>query len=110
MTIFRKLNWKAYSGKQQHLILEEVKKAITSCGGFIIDFNFFSDLAINLSIEIEGSKISNLHKELSHVLSMGAQEATDQGENPEEGWMIFLHISFSRGTGNVHQDIPSVPG
>ena len=62
--MIKKLNWEAYSSHKRIIAIEEIKQVIINNGGYIINYNMFSDLAISLSIEIEENQILIFHREL----------------------------------------------
>ena len=47
----KKLNIASYAPVQyRHQILSELEEIVTRCGGYVNDYNFFSDLAVSLQI------------------------------------------------------------
>ena len=66
----KKLSWQAFSNDERNEVIETVKNTISLCDGCILNFNMFSDLALNLSIEIEENKIQELHRALSLVVNL----------------------------------------
>ena len=105
-----KLNWKIFSAQDRNKTLEALKDIISSNDGFIVDFNFFSDLALTLTIEIEERRIKGLHSAISQVANIS--ELENIAFNPEsvKDWWIFLNISFAEGTGELKVIIPEIPG
>lgn len=113
--MFKKLNWEGYSDEERNSSIDKVKKAITSSGGYIVNFNLSSDLAINLSIEIEERKIIALHQYLSQHVKITDIEASlashsSLSTSSTKEWLIFLNLSFSKGKGDFKVNIPKVPG
>lgn len=106
----KKLTWEAYSNEDRNQTIDEVKNAIFSSDGYIVNFNMFSDLALTLSIEIEENKITSLHKALSLVLKITALKLDDLDLSSKKEWLLFMNISFSKGKGELKQNIPDVPG
>lgn len=106
----KKLSWQAFSKNDRNKVIEDVKTTISDGDGCIINFNMFSDLALSLSIEIEENKIHILHKALSLFVNISELETHDLNLESTKEWMIFLNISFSRGKGELKQEIPEVPG
>ena len=106
----KKLNWEAFSNNERNKVIEELKNTVSSSDGYIINFNMFSDLALTLSIEIEENKIQILHKALSSVLNVSELNPHELNLESKKEWLIFISISFSRGKGELKQEIPDVPG
>ena len=105
----RKLNWEVSSNGKRIEIIEEVKKLISTHDGSIMNFNLFSDLALSSCIEVEERRISALHHAFAQLLNIPKFTAELNSESSTE-WFICIHISFARGTGNLRQSIPKVPG
>lgn len=105
----KKLNWSAYSGKSRNELIEEIKNAISSNDGCIINFNMYSDLSLVLNIEIPEDRILDLHNGLNSFLTISDITSADI-QNTKKDWLIFLNISFGRGMGDLKSEIPDVPG
>ncbi|HEY1045553.1 MAG TPA: hypothetical protein VGF79_03880 [Bacteroidia bacterium] len=97
------LHWTAYTGHLRFSALQEVEKIINQYG-FIANFKEFSDLTINIEIEIEPSKIEGLHKALSDYLTI--DEPVEIGNLST----IYLNLTFGAGTGDLKIPVPEVPG
>lgn len=108
--MIRKLNWRAYTSKDRLEVLEEVKRLVMTSSGYIVNFQAFSDLALSLSIQIEEKGIPDLWQALSSVLEVSDTELNHLNPNSESEWLIFIHISFTRGKGNLETIVPEVPG
>jgi len=52
--------------------------------------------------------IDDLYNELIHNLGMDKFEPLNSNNKKER--IIFLNITFSKGTGNLKIEVPSVPG
>ncbi len=103
-----KLNWEAFSNRNRIEVIEEVKQLILDHDGYIIHFKMFSDLALNLNIEIEADKIPTLHQALSSKMSIS--ELENHLFDSKKEWLIFIHLSFGQSHGNLRHEIPEVPG
>lgn len=101
----KKLNWDAFSSHKRIVAIEEIKQVINKNGGYIINFQMFSDLAMSLSIEIEEKQILVLHTELQKIISLAALGSTIIDQNSKKEWMILMNISFSDGSGNMKHEI-----
>jgi len=104
-------SWEGYSNGNRIEIIDEIKSAIQLSDGAIMNFNMFSDLALTLSIEIPANRMNDLHQSLSKILSISiknTEEVKDEKSIKEK--MIYFNISFTKGTGNMKNEIPDVPG
>lgn len=108
--MMKKWNWEAFSSFERTSIIEEVKSTISSNSGAIMNFNMFSDLALNLSIEIEEKDIPKLHSALTKVLSVSNLDNGKLNKMSNKENFIFLNISFASGEGKLKNVIPEVPG
>ena len=108
--IRNKLNWQAISSKERYAALEELKTTISQSGGYITNFKMFSDLALSLTIEIEEGRIPRLYTNLCKTLRIEEQLDEDININSVKEWWILMHVSFSKGTGNLRIAVPAVPG
>ena len=105
-----KLNWEAITIENRTSAIDKVKDAINKIGGYIINFNIYSDLAISLTIEIEEQDILDLHTELNKHIKISNTELENLNKESKQDWWILLNISFSTGKGNLKKEIPNVPG
>lgn len=76
--------------------------------GDIVDINLFSDISLTMRIEIDEFKIDRLYDELSAIMGMDKFEKLNSISKKER--TVYLNISFTRGTGNLRIEVPSVPG
>ena len=74
-----------------------------------MNFNMFSDLAITFSIEIPENKIIELHNALKSILKISDIESKHAIPQSKKEWLIFMNISFSKGTGELKIEKPEVP-
>lgn len=103
----RHLFWKASTSKDRYLVIQEIEACVGQYG-FISEFKQFSDLDMNLCLEVETNKITTLFKALQSILHVD-----DQGSNPDlnkSAQIIYLHLSFLNGTGDLKVEVPAVPG
>lgn len=105
----QKLNWHAYSNDDRNKIIEEVKEAISTSGGCILNFNMFSDLALSLSIEVEENRIQDLYKLLSYILKVSDFNPVNINQESRKEWLVLMNISFAKGKGELKKDVPEVP-
>jgi len=106
----KKLSWEVFSKDDRNNAIEAIKHTISDGDGCIMNFSMFSDLALTISVEIEEEKIQKLYKAFSLVATMSADLPSDINQQSKKEWIIFLSISFIKGTGELKQQIPEVPG
>jgi len=96
--------------QERNKAIEELKGIISNNGGFIINSNFFSDLALSLTIEIEEKDILKLHSTIEESMKISESGLENLNAKSKAEWWIFLNITFSQGTGDLKTDVPNVPG
>lgn len=106
----KKLNWQGYSNQERNKAIEEIKNAISSNDGYIVNFNMFSDLAMSLSVGIDENCILDLHLALQGLLTISDIDRGLINQHSKKEWLIFMNISFSKGKGDLKIDVPEVPG
>ena len=99
--------WTGYSNDERHSSMNTVKMVVAKYGD-IVDFNFFSDISLTMAIEIEEFKIDNLYDEL--VKNIGMDKFEYLNSNSKKERKVYLNITFTKGTGNLIIEVPSVPG
>ncbi|GAB3173609.1 hypothetical protein GCM10027291_30220 [Telluribacter humicola] len=102
-----KIFWTGYSKEERHVAINMVK-SVVSLYGDIVDFKLFSDLSITMVIEIEELKVDGLYNDLLKITGMEYFECLHSTSRRER--RIYLNITFTRGTGNLLIEVPSVPG
>jgi hypothetical protein len=87
--------------------MSQVEKCILNFG-FIVDYKFFSDLSMSVIIEIEERKMEALYEELAKVISLSDFDKFNP--DSEKECTVLFNITFTRGTGDLQNEIPAVPG
>lgn len=98
---------KGYTNEERHSVINKTKSVISNYGD-VVDFMLFSDISLTMKIEIEEFKIDRMYNELNHFLNMDDFEYLDSLSKKER--TVYLHITFTKGTGNLKVAVPSVPG
>ena len=75
----------------------------------ILTFKKYSDLSIGFLIEIEGMKIGTFHRQLKKIVEVADPKQFSPSDQ-RNSYLIFLNISFAKGTGDLKIDVPAVPG
>ncbi|MFZ4985740.1 MAG: hypothetical protein ACOYLF_09785 [Blastocatellia bacterium] len=109
----------AYTRAERHLIIEELREAIAAAGGWIVDFQLFSNLALSITIEIDPAGPARLVESLERLdLQLSAESratALTRSEAPNkksEGReiLVLLNLTFRQGDGELRLPIPPIPG
>lgn len=90
--------------------MEVIKDVISQNDGYIMNFTMFSDLALSLIVEIKAGQISTLHEALTQEVKVSELDSDNSHLKSQKEWLIYMHISFSNGKGDLKQEIPAVPG
>ena len=93
--------WTGYSNNERTIAITEIEKVINTFG-FITDFKLFSDTSISIKIELEELHIYKLYEQLIKNLRMDKFDMISSSSKAER--VIFLNITFVKGTGNIKID------
>lgn len=99
--------WTGYCNGERMISIREVEK-IVNTHGYITDFKLFSDISISIKIEIEELNINPLYEDLNKFMSLDGFESIDSISTVER--VIFLNMTFTKGTGNLRLEIPASLG
>ena len=99
--------WTGYSNNERHSSIITIENVVSKYGD-IVDFKFFSDISFTMAIEIEEFKIDKLYDELTKITVIQKPDYLNSISKIER--TIYLNITFTKGTGNLKIEIPSVPG
>ena len=99
--------WTGYSEKNRYSTIQAIQTIVSKYGD-IVDFKLFSDISINITIELEEHKVDVLFHHLKDIIGMGEFEYLDSISTKER--TIYLNLSFSKGSGNLIIETPAVPG
>lgn len=99
--------WKGICHYNRTKAISELETIINTYG-FITDFKQYSDLFMMLKIEIEEHKIDQLYEVLQNIIQLDEAEKLHSSSTIER--VVFLNVSFTKGTGNLRIEVPSVPG
>lgn len=99
--------WSAISRDERHKAIGEITDTVNR-HAIVLNFQRFSDLALSLLLEVEAGKLPALFADLNSILSLngGDPESTSSANT----CLVFLNITFARGTGNLAIEVPEVPG
>ena len=113
----KKLNIISYARSEyRNTIMSKIENATTTCGGYIDDFNFFSDLAT--SLRILGIRQPDTLKQFYERLKLDINEleldvqtikTLDDCSSSTEQYLLFIlfQILFIDAKGNLRRDVPA---
>ena len=114
MQKFLRLN--ATTKADRHLVIESVKNAIATSGGWILDFKLFSNLSAFISFELPQENLVTLPDALNEIglqLNKAGLQAiydlTDQQTAPAE-ISATLQITFIHDEPDLRIPVPMIPG
>lgn len=99
--------WTAYTENDRHAAISQIQAIVAQFGG-LVDMRLFSDISLALTIEIQESKIDNLYQALANLIAIDKSDLVNSISTRER--TIYLNISFSKATGDLKQEVSSVPG
>ena len=99
--------WIGFSNDERHSVISNISRVISKFGD-VVDVHLFSDISLSMTIEIEELKTDKLYDELSQII--GLQKFKYLNSNSKKERTVYLNITFSKGTGNLKIEVPSVPG
>lgn len=99
--------WTGYCNLERNRAIGEMSNVIGKFG-YIVDFKQYADVSIAIQIEVEAPNASKLFHALKDLMQLNGSDDTSPSSNKEI--MLFLHVTFIRGTGNLTHEIPAIPG
>jgi hypothetical protein len=99
--------WTGFSDDERHSAIDKIQSVVSKYGD-VVDVHLFSDISLSFTIEIEEFKIDKLYDELTKIIGIQKPEFLNSISKNER--TIYLNITFSKGTGNLRIEVPSVPG
>ena len=99
--------WTGYTNQDRNLAITHLTGIINSYG-YIVDFKQLSDISLTFVIEIAESKIDTLFHVLEDSISIDRFELLNSTSAIER--VIYLNITFTKGTGDLKIEVPAIPG
>ncbi len=99
--------WTGFCNQERTAAISDLEKLVNHYG-YITDFKLFSDISIAITIELQELNIDKLYNALKKYISLNDAESVNSVSSAER--VIYLNITFMKGTGNLKIDIPAVPG
>ncbi|CAF2961464.1 unnamed protein product [Rotaria sp. Silwood2] len=114
----KKMNITSYASVgNRNTIISKIETIVTICGGYVDDFNFFSDLAVTL--RILGIRQPDTLKQFYQRLKLDTQElrlddetinVLNNGSSSIDRYSLFIlfQILFIDAKGDLRQNVPAV--
>ena len=103
----RKYYWTGISKDERIKSISEITTIIDRYGA-ILNFQRFSDISLSLVIETEECRLNDLYLSLEKVMFIEGYDHTISDSTAE--CIILFNITFTKGTGDMKIEIPSIPG
>lgn len=104
----------AFTGVERHAAIQRLKEAIAEADGVIVDFAFFSNKAIRLTVELEGDHVPRLRSALAsadiHLFDRceTALDAAERSLSPTKPVVLLMHCAFVHDEVDLANEIPHV--
>ncbi len=102
----RRYHWSGISTDERMKAIAEISDIVSSYGT-IINFQRFSDISLNLVLDIKESKLTDLRTSLTKIMSLEDMETSLTDSIAD--CTILLNIIFTKGTGDLEIEIPDIP-
>ena len=114
----KKLNIISYTPvRYRNTIISKIETTVTTCGGYVDDFNFFSDLAV--SLRILGIRQPDTLREFYQRLKLDTEElqlddqtinALNSCSSSIDRYSLFIlfQVLFIDAKGDLRQNVPAV--
>ncbi len=101
---------RATTRADRHHLLEAVKAAIGTAGGWVLDFRLFSNLAVSLAFELPARNWPLLTDQFARLdWQFEVQPLPiDPATAPELA--VALHLTFIHDEGDLRRPVPAIPG
>lgn len=101
----KKLYWTGISYDERVKAISEISSTIDKYAT-ILNFQRFSDISLNLVLEIEEYKLHSLYDELCRLIAIDKNDHVHS--NSKTTTIVFLNITFAKGTGNLIIEVPNI--
>lgn len=101
----KKFYWSAISTDDRIKSISETSSIVDKFG-IILNFFRSSDLSMGISIEIEEGKVNDLYINLKRILLIEGFD--NNAEDSTKDCNILLNITFTKGTGDLEIEVPSI--
>ena len=101
-----KVYWTGICSNERLTAISDISARLCRYGS-ILQFQKFSDLVLSLVVEVETGKLNFLHEDLGPLLNIEGFKSEDAAYTGEV--ILFLNITFAKGTGDLEFEIPDIP-
>jgi hypothetical protein len=98
--------WTAISHEERIQAISDITR-IVDRHAIVLNFQRFSDIAMSFLLEVEECKLKMLQVDLQSILSLDIGETLFKETNSD--CLVFLNITFAKGTGDLQIEIPNIP-
>lgn len=104
----------AFTGVERHEAIQRLKAAIADAEGVIVDFAFFSNEAIRLTVELDGDRLPSLRAALAggdiHLFDRceSTLDAVERSLSPTKPVLVMVHCAFVHDAVDVANEVPHV--
>lgn len=108
----RRFHLQAVAPEPRTAAISRVEEAVQRLGGFVLDFKAFSDLSLNLIVELDGDGVVAL---VDAVAALGWPVELEPGRDAlvaraAERLEGTVQVTFPEGDGALAHPQPAVPG
>jgi hypothetical protein len=101
-----KYYWSGISRDERIQAISEIT-GIVSRYGAILNFQRFSDISLNLLLELEENRLRDLHLNLNKIISIESPDTSFSDSKTD--CHVLLNITFIKGTGDLVIEVPNIP-
>lgn len=102
----KKYYWSGISNDERTKAISEINSIVNSYAT-ILNFQRFSDISLNLILEIEEGKLNYLLMGLKRIMTIQVDTENTLGSQVE--CLVLLNITFTKGTGDLEIEVPNIP-
>jgi hypothetical protein len=99
--------WTGYCNKERVVAITDIEKIVNSYG-YIMDFKQFSDISMSIKIELKELNIDQLYNVLRKYMTLHDFGKLESSSDVDR--VVFLDVTFVKGTGDLRIEIPAIPG
>jgi hypothetical protein len=103
----KRFYWRGFSNEERAKAISDITSIIGSYA-IILNSHMYSDLSLNLVLEIDENKIAPMYKKLIDVMRVDGYVENDNEAVRE--CIILFDITFIKSSGNLRIEVPAVPG
>lgn len=102
----KKFYWQGISSDERLKAIGDITHAVDQYAT-ILNFQRFSDVMLSMLVEVEECKVNSLYQSLKYIMIVEGFE--DNVTNSNSACLIFLSVTFTKGTGDLKIEVPNIP-